>query len=89
MKVRISYYLGQPYNEFKGNRSVGEPRKVNSAILYKSEFDPEKQTITVELYVLKLLGDQVWKIMMQVKKEKKSSGYALNSNCIPLYILCD
>ena len=68
---------------------MGESGKVNLAILYKSKLDLEKQTITKELYGQKLPRDQIWKIMMQVKKEKKSSAYALNSNCIPLYILYD
>ena len=38
-----------------------ESGKVNSKILYRNELDPEKQTITQELYGLKLPGDQVWK----------------------------
>ena len=54
--IWIPYYLGQPQNEFKGNRSVGEPGKVNPAILYKNELDPEKQTIIQKLDGLKLSG---------------------------------
>ena len=46
--IMVSYYLGQPQNEFKGNKSVGKSRKVNPAILYRNELDPEKQTITQE-----------------------------------------
>ena len=42
----IPYYLGQHRNELKGNRSMGEPGKVNSDILYTNELDPEKHTIT-------------------------------------------
>ena len=58
-----SIYLGQPRNKVKGNRLVGEPVKVNPAILYGNNLDPEKQTITQELYRLKLLRDQLWKLM--------------------------
>ena len=43
---KIPYCLGQPLNGFKGNKSVGESGKVNSAILYKNELGPEKQAIT-------------------------------------------
>ena len=39
-------YLGQPPKKFKGNKLVGASRKVNSAILYRNEFSPEKQAIT-------------------------------------------
>ena len=46
----IPYDLGQPMIGFKGNRSVGESEKVNPVILYRNELDPEKQTITRELY---------------------------------------
>ena len=53
--------------------------KVNPAILYKNELNPEKQTITHKLYGLKLPRGQVWKIMIQVKKDNKSSAHALNS----------
>ena len=44
--IRISYYLGQPLNRFKGNKSMGESGKVNLAILYRNELDPKKQAIT-------------------------------------------
>ena len=77
--IRIPYHLGQPRNEIKGNRLVGKSGKVNPTILYRNELDPEKQTITQELHGLKLLGNQVWKIMIQSKKDKKSSAYHLNS----------
>ena len=55
--ICILYYLGQPRNEFKGNRSMEESGTVNLAILYRNELDFEKQTITQELYSLKLPGD--------------------------------
>ena len=46
--IRIAYHLGQPRNEIKGNRSMGKLGKVNPAILYMNELDPEKQTIAQE-----------------------------------------
>ena len=54
--IRIPYHLGQPQNEMMGNSSAGKSGKVNPAILYRKELDPEKQTITHELDGLKLLG---------------------------------
>ena len=53
--------------------------KANLVIVYRNELDPEKQIITQELYGLKLPGDQVWKILIWVKKDKKLSAYALSS----------
>ena len=44
--TKIPYYLGQPLNRFKGNKSVGESGKVNLTILYRYELGPEKQAIT-------------------------------------------
>ena len=58
-----SIYLDQPRNKVKGNISVEESGKVNPAILYRNWLEPEKQTITQELYGLKLPGDQIWKLM--------------------------
>ena len=37
-----SIYLGQPRNKVKGNRLVEESGKVNPAILYMNELNPEK-----------------------------------------------
>ena len=51
--------MGQPWNKTKGNRSVGKLGKVNPTILYRNKLDLEKQTITQELYGLKLPRDQV------------------------------
>ena len=48
----IPYYLGQPLNKVKGNRSMGRLGKVNPAILYRNELGLEKQTITQE-YIAK------------------------------------
>ena len=42
--------LGQPLNKVKENRSVGESGKVNPALLYRNELDPEKWIITQEFY---------------------------------------
>ena len=48
---------------------MGESGKVNLAILYRNELDPEKQTITQELYGQNTPKDQVWKKkLMKVKK---------------------
>ena len=58
-----SILLGPAQNEFKGNRSMGKPGKVNLAILYRNKFNSEKQTVIQELYSLKLPRDQVWKLM--------------------------
>ena len=44
--IIIPYYLGQPLNKFKGNKSVGASRKVNPAILYRNELGLEKKAIT-------------------------------------------
>ena len=69
--IRIPYHLGQPQNEMMG--------KVNPAILYRKELDPEKQTITHELDGLKLLGDQVWKFMKyKLRKIQDSNAYVCN-----------
>ena len=40
--MRISYYLGQPQNEIKGNRSIGKSGKVNPAALYMNKLNPDK-----------------------------------------------
>ena len=40
--IRIPYYLGQPQNEIKRNISVEKSGKINSAIMYRNEFDSEK-----------------------------------------------
>ena len=53
--------LGPARNEIKGNRLVEKSGKVNPAILYRNELGPKKQTITHELYSLKLPRDQIWK----------------------------
>ena len=58
----IPYYLGQPLNKVKGNWSVGESRKVNTAILYKNELGPEKQTITQEYMAKDSQGTKCGKI---------------------------
>ena len=58
--IMISCDLGQLLIGFKGNRLVGESGKVNLVILYRNELDPEKMTITQELYGQMLLRDQVW-----------------------------
>ena len=55
-----SILLGLASEWIKGNRSVGELGKVNSAILYRNELDPEKHTIPQELYGQMLPRDQVW-----------------------------
>ena len=55
--IMIPYDLGQPLIRFKGNRLLGESGKVNPAILYRNELNPEKQTITQELYGQMLPGD--------------------------------
>ena len=57
--IMIPFTWASPGNKVKGNRSVGESEKVNPTILYSNELDPKKQTITQELYGLKLAGDQV------------------------------
>ena len=77
--IRIPYHLSQSWNRVKGNKSVEKLEKANLAILYRNELDLEKQIITQELYGLKLPRDQVWKIMIRVKKDRKSSAYALIS----------
>ena len=64
--IRIPYHLGQPRNEIKGNRLIGKLGKVNSTILYMNELDPDKHTITQELYAQILPGDQVW---MKIKAD--------------------
>ena len=40
--IMIPYYLGQPPNGLKRNKSVGESGKENPAILYRNELGPEK-----------------------------------------------
>ena len=40
--IKTPYYLGQPLNGFKGNKSVEESGKVNPAILYRNELGLEK-----------------------------------------------
>ena len=59
--IRIPFTWASPKNEVKGNRSVEKLGKVNPAILYRNELDPKKQTITQELYGLKLPVDYVSK----------------------------
>ena len=59
--IRISYYLTQPLNRFKGNKSVGKSGKVSQAIQYRNELDSEKQAITQGEKVHSPPGDQVWK----------------------------
>ena len=67
LSSRIIIYEHKSYNEskdsillrpapkwIKRNRWVGESGKVNPAILYRNELNPEKQTITQELYGLQL-----------------------------------
>ena len=41
-----AYHLGQSLTRFKGNKSVLESNKVNSAIMYRSKLDLEEQAIT-------------------------------------------
>ena len=57
--IWIPYYLGQLWNEIKGNGLAEELGKVNPVIQYRNELDPKKQIITQELYGLKLPGDQI------------------------------
>ena len=59
--IRSLYHLGQPRNKLRGIDRWESRGKVNSTILYRNELDPEKQTITQELYGLKLPWDQLWK----------------------------
>ena len=89
--IRIPYYLGQPRNEIKGNRSVGKSRKVNLSILYRNELGPEKQTITQELYDLKLPGDQVWtNYETYVKKSYEIKCFHIYILFrLALYVLCN
>ena len=44
--ILIPYYLGEPLNRFKGNKSVWELGKVNPEITYMNEFGYDKQAIT-------------------------------------------
>ena len=71
--------MGQPLNKVKGNRSVGKSGKVNSAILYRNELCPEKQTITQELYGQEFPGDQVAEKFMtpslRTKEKKRTHEY--------------
>ena len=45
-EIMISYYLSQPLNRFKGNKSVWASGKANPTITFRNELDPEKQDIT-------------------------------------------
>ena len=44
--IWIPFTWASPENTVKGNRLVEESRKVNPTILYRSELNPEKQTVT-------------------------------------------
>ena len=59
-KYENSISLKPAQNKIKENRSAKKSEKVNLAILYRNGLDPEKQTITQELYGQMLPGDQVW-----------------------------
>ena len=58
----IPYYLDQPLDKVKGNRSVEKSGKVNPAILYRNELGLEKQTITQEYIAKNSQGTKCGKI---------------------------